>query len=267
MLTVFWSPKEGSGSTSNIALTGIMLAWQLRKKVIILNTSYKNHDLEKYLVSFTAKNLNILDNIGIDVLFRSVILRDLNKETLSNAAMCFYDDNLQVVSGTIKVNESEYQHDMEKKLPAILEEAKKDYDYVLVDAPSGYSGIGEQLKSCADKVVINLPQDKHVIDEYFKRYYLKEKDVLYLIGMYDGESRYNLKNLEKLFKPLKSKIAAIPYNTDLKDAISESAIIKYLQKNIDVEGENLNLIQELLKVSNRIIKKEGKIEDESGVDS
>jgi cellulose biosynthesis protein BcsQ len=266
---MFWSPRDGSGVTTNMLITGIMLAWKERKKVALINAEIKNHDLEIYLIPINAKNSNILENTGIDVLTRSVLLNNLDINSIKNAAQSFYSDNLQIISGTLKTDMGDYRYDMMSPLVKIIEEMEKGYDHIFVSAPNGFNEVAENLKLVVDRVIVNLPQNKHEIEHYFKKYHtvMKEKDLFFMVGNYDKDSKYNLRNLERLYKPLKNKITAIPYNTDLKDAISESSVIQYLQKNIDVEGENQSFINEVQRVSNLIIKRGGEIEDESGVDS
>lgn len=272
LISVFWSPKEGSGTTSSMLLIGIILAWKLKKKVILLNTAFQNHDMEKYLIPVSHKNMGAIENTGVDVLLRSMRLRELNVQNIENSALSLYSGNLQVIPGTFKISEAEYCNDMMKFLPSILEELNNLYDYVLIDTPCGRNDVSEALKRKADRIIVNLSQCRHVIGEYFDQYHTEspelpgKQDNLYMIGSYDKDSAYNIKNLERLYKPLKKRITAVPYNTDLKDAISDAAVIEYLQKNINVEGENQNLIQELLKVSNQIIEKGGKKHDVSGAD-
>jgi hypothetical protein len=257
MKTVFWSPVVGqAGSTSLAACTSILLAWQFKKKIMLLNTCQKSHALERCFLPVKSDNNDVFDNVGMDVLLRNLRLRNTDKRYLEDAAITFYSNNLHIITGTMKENKEQYEEDMVSLFPQSIDITSNWIEIAMIDAPTGLSRVSKMIVDQADLLVINLPQNKTIIDDYFKNYYLlNKKKTLFIIGNYDSSSCYNLKNLTKMYKPFKDNvITCIPYNVQFKDAISNSSVISFMQKNIDASEENKKFIDAIKNVSNQIIK-------------
>ncbi len=250
---MFWSPVTGqSGTTSNLLVIAMMMAFVKKSKVLVINLQPANYSMERALLS--TRYMEQMEGIGIDMLIRSLIINELNEETIKNASLNFFGEQLHIVPGTTK-DLLTFRRDILNLFPAILKKVDKLYDFVFVDAPSGFNDELQMLLYESDRMVINLPQYKPVIDDYFNGQPITENKSLYLIGKYDRNSRYNLKNLGRSIPYMKNKITAIPHNIGYLDSLSDAEVIKFLQKNyIEPMGENEIFLKEVEKAVNLIYK-------------
>jgi hypothetical protein len=79
--------------------------------------------------------------------------------------------------------------------------------------------------------VVNLTQDINGIDHYFAKYHFPKDKVVYLIGKYNKNSRYNINNLERSYQGIRHKTAVIPYNVEFMDSVLDGKLIPYIIKN------------------------------------
>jgi len=232
-----------------------MMALTKKSKILLVNAQHQKYNMERALLS-TNGFMEHLEDIGIDVLFRNQMVNNITPDTIKNAAISYYSEHLHFIPGTTKGNLLQYNQNLKDLFPAIYETSEKIYDFVFIDAPDGYGEATQMLLNESDCIVVNLPPYKPVIDDYFNKYHLPSEKLLYLIGRYDRNSRYNIRNLVRSFNSMRNKIAAVPYNVGFMDALSDAEIIRYLQKNyIEPVGDNEYFIKEVEKAGNLINKK------------
>jgi len=257
--TVYWSPLSGqSGTTSNIMATSIMSILKLKKKVLLINAQHDKHSMENALIG--SGSLEMLEDIGIDVLLRNMKINQVNADTIKNASISFFGEQLDYLPGTTK-EKNQFKKDMCQLFIRILDIANSLYDYVFIDIGSGMNEINKKIIDAADLVVVNLPQSRVPIESFIREENplgINKDKFIYLIGNYNCNSRYNIKNLVRSFHDFKGKIVAIPYNVEYLDAISDSEVIRFMQKNnIISHGKNKTFIKEVEKAVKLIEKKKG----------
>ena len=259
MRIVYWSPLSGqSGTTSNIMATSIMSILKLKKKVLLINAQHDKHSMENALIGFMSSEM--LEDIGIDVLLRNMKINQVNADTIKNASFSFFGEQLDFLPGTTK-EKNQFEKDMLQSFNRILDIANSIYDYVFIDIGSGMNEINIKVIDVAEQVVVNLPQSRVPIESFMREdnpLTIHKDKFIYLIGNYNCNSRYNIKNLVRSFHDFKGKISAIPFNVDYLDAISDSEVIRFIQKNnIISHGKNKFFIKEVDKAVKLIGKKKG----------
>lgn len=250
MLITFWSPAKGqSGTSSNALAVSIAKVLKENKKVLLANCSLED-SLEHALVGTTDPR--VLDGIGIDALIRTAKMNSLDKETVRNTSFSFFGDQLHFLTGTRKTKK-EFFNIEENNLPNVLSCINKYYDYTIVDIASDFNELTSDIIDKSDLIIVNLPQNKRIIDYYIKKYNTDNSKTIYLLGNYDYNSSYNLKNISKIFPTFKRKILSIPYNIEYSDAMSDSKVIEFMYKNnLQSETKDGNFINEVEKVCDLI---------------
>lgn len=262
MKIAFWSNMHGqTGTTSNLISIAVMSTILYQLNNMVTQTHFNLNNLESPLLCKTSVNAQeYLMDVGMDALARNIKSAPLDKDIIENCSLSLLDKQLSLLPGTTKINRSIYEYDMNKTILSILYEVANYHDIVFIDTNSGQNELTMKVLQNADLVVVNLSQNRNSLNDYAMNYEFRGKKVFYLIGNYDNNSRYNLKNLRKSFPWLKSKnVAVIPYNTEFMDAQSDGQVIPYMMKNIDCDKEDKNayFIHEVKVAVNKIMKYAG----------
>lgn len=262
MKVAFWSSVHGqSCTTANLLAITLMTVMEYKRKSLILQNHFQLNNLEKPLIGKIEEGL--YENIGIDALVRAVKSAPLDDDTFYNSSISFLNKQLSLIPGTTKCNRLIYENDMVHSIKQILEAADQYNDMVFVDTNSGDSDITQMILKEADIIVVNLSQNKSMIEEYIKNYKYPQEKIIYLIGSYNQNSRYNQKNLIRMYDPFnKHNLSVIPYSTEFLDHLSEGTLIDFMVKNIEAQKEDSTFyfIQQVKHATDMIIKKTGLLE-------
>lgn len=242
MIIVSWSPVHGQTAiTSNLLAVAIYSTLRYQMKSIITQTNFCMNHLEAPLIGNVTAASDYFQDTGIDCLARSVKSAPLDRDAFYNASVSLLNKNLTLLSGTKKCNQEFFESDMEKVINNIIGTAEQFYDVVYIDTNSGRSGLTLQVIDKADLVLINLCQNKHVLNDFFNDYDFNQNKTFYLIGNYDHRSVNNIRNLRKQYKKLNANNSAvIPYCTEFADAASDGTLIDFMKRNMEAKKEDRN---------------------------
>jgi hypothetical protein len=234
MIVAFWSNVHGQPrTTSNMVAVAVTIALAYNRKCLVTQTHFNLNNLEAYLIENRENSKDIYMDMGLDGLASIIKLRAMDKATIENYSIPLLNKNLTLLPGTTGGNRKTFIDDMDKTVSMILSEMNKCYEMVFVDVNSGADEVSKLILDKADIIVVNLSQNKSVLDNYITSYQLMNKKVMYLFGSYDRDSSYNLHNLKLMYKPLsKGVTGVIPYNTEFMDAQSDGCVLKYMKKNM-----------------------------------
>jgi CO dehydrogenase nickel-insertion accessory protein CooC1 len=217
------------------------MAIAYNRKCLVTQTHYNLNNLESYLIGNRENNKNVYMDMGLDGLTSIIKLRAIDKSTIENYSIPLLNKYLTLVPGTTGGNKKTFIDDMGKTATRLLIEMNKYYEMVFVDVNSGSDEVSRLILDIADIIVVNLCQNKSVLDNYMKSWLMMNRKVMYLFGNYDRNSTYNLHNLRMLYKPFsKGCTAVIPYNAGFMDAQSDGCVIKYMKKNMAVIKNDSN---------------------------
>jgi hypothetical protein len=242
MHIVFWSNVHGQcGVTSNLAAMALELTLNYRYKVLMFHNEFNKSSLDEiFLDQGTLENVN--DNmfdIGIDALIRYCKYNALDQENFKNYTTTILKNKLDLLQGTAMTNKESFYSALGQMEDYILESALEYYDFVFSDATAGDS-YSASLLAGADVIVVNLNQNKQVINDFFKDpiYKTYQEKCFFLMGKYDQASKYNRKNLirqydfnqKNSFQKLLGKndmLGVIPYNVNYLDALNAGKVTDF----------------------------------------
>ena len=255
----FWSNFHGqNATTSNMLATSIMAVLLHNSKVFLGQSHFQLNNLENPLLVVSSGDRNAyFMNVGIDALVRAIKSTYLDEEIIENSTLSYMNKKLILLPSTVKKSQRIYEENLDKTIVSILEASSKYHDLVIMDTNSRQNKITDKIIDATDLIVINLSQNLRVLNDYEENYLDKfqGKNVIYVLGNYNPDSRYNLKNLKKTYSWLKSKnVGLIPYNTEFMDSMSDGKIIPFFYANImcDKHDSNYYFIQEVKKTTNLI---------------
>lgn len=259
---LFWSPYHGLGQTANIHATSLIISLLLKKSVLLMQTHFKNNNLESPLVGYNVDkgnvNNDLFQGIGLDMAVTYSNMNNLNLKTLESCCLTFPSTSILLLPGTETTNKETYDRDIGRSVGRLLMDAESLVDFVLIDANSGSDELSNKLMDIADLIVINLTQRRYVLDKFFRDYgdkFIDKKNVFYLFGDYDDNSSYNINNFRNKYSKYISRdnSGVIPYCTKYLDALNESNVIKFMTQGL--RQKRLKGIQRVLNMAGNLFSK------------
>lgn len=186
------SVKHGQGVTTLAYNLAYKLSTLLPKKILIVDVNYLFKEMS-YLAEQTNKN-------GIDDLISMVKTQELSQEIF----MLHTEEinrNLRVINST-QIETLDYIRKNDKYLLKVLDEAKKYFDIIIVDASAGVkNSLTTELYEYSDVFVNILTQNAYTIDWYTKHEnYKNDEKVINVINMYEEDIYPDYGDIRKEFK-------------------------------------------------------------------
>lgn len=263
----FWSNGRGeTGKTASIAAITTYLAIQHNYKILILDTKYNDYSYqdcywqEDKTISLIHKH-DAKTNIasGITGLSKAILSNKTSPEIITNYTRIVFKDRLEILTET-DTEKSEYETH-KKVFKDIAKIASRYYDLVFIDIDSNLDEyIKNSLLEISDLIVPNLSQKLRQINDYLKvkeeNMIFQDKSIMPIIGIYDKNSKYTIKNVSRYMKE-KEAICAIPYNTLFFEACNEGTVDDFFIKfrKINPKDKNALFIEEVKRAAERIIYK------------
>ena len=242
-ITTIWSPMHGVGATACLLATAICMAEAHDRKVLITETHFALNNLEEPLLGKSTVDARELHaGKGIDTLKRYAASSGIDADTVRKVSFDV-SDKIMFMPGTMQ---TEYElHDSASARNVIqhslFETGRVMSDYnVIIDTNAGDNdAMSAAALDIADNIVVCLRQNKALIAKTLENEKLIElsqsKGMFFCFAEYDDDSKLNLDNVPKIFKPLKGgALGGVPYNTGYADAISDCTVLKYLRRTIDL---------------------------------
>lgn len=209
-----------------------------RKKILLINAD-NNGYIETTL--FKQKDGSIFHDIGLDAYLRYMNSGKIDEKFIQDISFSFFNELLHILPSSNK-SIAEYETNLLNTKFEGFKSLEKYYDYIFVDLPNGNNKIADFFLKDSDGNIINITQSKHLFDNINNNqgeHIGIESNSRFIIGAYDRSSIYNIKNIIKLIPSLNRRLAAIPYNTELMDSISNSNIMRFLQ-NINLSEDEIS---------------------------
>lgn len=213
------SVKHGQGMTSFTYNLAYKLSSLLPKKILIIDTNYLFKEIG-YLAEQSNKN-------GIDDLISMVKTQELTKEIFMLHTE-EVNSNLRVINST-QIDTLDYIRKNDQYMIKIIEEAKKYFDIIVIDAAAGTkNGLTKQIYDISDAFVNMLTQNAYIIDWYVKHDEYKGEKTINVVNMYEEDVYPDLGDIKKEFKldnviPVRySKLFKHFYNQKILDPFYKS---------------------------------------------
>lgn len=186
------SIKHGQGMTCFTFNLAYKLSTLLDKKILIIDTNFLFKEIA-YLAEQTNKN-------GIDDLISMVKTQELSQEIF----MLHTEEvnkHLRVINST-QIDTLDYIKKNDKYIIKIIEEAKKYFDIIVIDAAAGTSknALIKQIYDMSDVFINMLTQSAYIIDWYSTHDEFKGEKVINVINMYEEDVYPDYGDIKKEFK-------------------------------------------------------------------
>lgn len=260
----FWGVQHGLGTTSNTSAIAAWLGFEYQMRVLLSQPQMADTTLEQcFFKAINPYNRQIheFSGTGVDALERAVRSNKLERDTIKNHALIL-DQGFDLLEGTKRLDKLQFENSNDA-LNIIFDTAQQYYEMVLLDV---HSGLGSKLAletiETSDLVVVCLNQNINILDKYFKQQ-LKPESLshiphLVLLGQYDEESKYKLRNIAGKYK-FKGKLLALPYNTGYRDAMNDGDLKNFFIKHRHIQKghPHFKFFSQVQKICNVILEEVG----------
>ena len=236
-IVTFWNNgKEQTGKTLSIAAICTHLAIEHNYRILVISTGYGDENLDNCFWSpnRTKKNLglfgpnaNMAMEEGVAGLIKIMRSNKLSADHITNYTKIIFKERLEILP-SFKGEKNEYNNEIRKYYPDIINLANNYYDLVFVDLDKQVKqDVEETILNNSNLIVASLSQRLTSINTFLQlrdnNNIFKSKKTLLLIGRYDKFSKYNVKNISRYLGE-KNKVSTIPYNTLFFEAAEESGV-------------------------------------------
>ena len=257
---VSWSPVHGqAATTSNVVALAAHFALTYTHQSLITHTQLTYSTLE----SLFGKEMTTSRGFdsGIEALERLAKSNYLKADAVRDYTETVYKGRLDLLGGT--QNQSLETPQLLEVLLKVTEDA---YDLVWVDAHSGTrSNTSKRLLKKADLVIVNLPQNRYVIEQFFSGEgfppELREKEIIILISQYDKNVKPGISRIKSKYSK-KYPVLPVNYSSKFKDASNTFSITELFYRVANSnKGLEIQDFIESLAIVNKHIAKKLKLED------
>lgn len=258
----FWGSMHGqTGMTSNIMAASILMCAKYQRKTAVLQTHFSMNNLSYPLIGVMDGSESFRDT-GIDALLRDYKSRPLTEEIILSDSVSLLGKQYSLFLGTANRNKDFYEKEMLASFNAIVDEIEKYNDYVFIDISSGYGKLSKKIAQHTDVLVINLSQNKQVIEGCIEDY-PEHDNIMFVFGNYDCNSKYNIRNLTKLYPELKHKCYCVYHNAGFMDAQNEGKTTEFIMKNRDCSelSDNYDFIYSVQEIIEELKRKGDELAD------
>lgn len=272
MIIAFCSDNRGNtGTTSNVCCIAAYLAMRKDKRILL----WENHFNWNMIGSTMQKNVKYqylrkkelsYQIAPVKELFtQSVYYSDRGIDVYAQAKE-IYREKLYYLENRLQ-NGQVFERELKKVLPAFLTQLHSCEGDVYIDVTDLSKESTRLILKEADLVVYNIFQDSRYLEQFFTRFNTEENEqsdfswqsiyakTCFLIGRYDKAAKETLKYIERKYQIKASRISAIPYNVDLKEAMTKGKLIDFLAVNMHcgVDDDNYYFMEQLQQVAKMIM--------------
>lgn len=271
VITFYSNDSKETGQSLSVAAIATHIAIAHNYKVLIISTSFNDLTLENCFWEYgkirqtSAVQDNNSPSVGLDTgiegLLKVLASNRTSNEIVRNYSRIVLKDRLDVLLAPETTSYQEYM-EITPNYSNIIKTADKFYDLVLVDLSKKMPKKDIQsVLEMSDVVMVNLVQKLKSINDFIKLReasdFYQRRNIMLVIGRYDGASKYNNKNITRYIRE-KKELSVVPYNTLFLEAASEGTIIDFflrLRNVTDSTDKNVNFEKALEEVDNNIIYK------------
>ncbi len=235
MVIAFWSNVKGKGGvTSNLACISVQAALEGRDSILFEN-HFNIHSMGDILEG-AAKNHYLKEEYsyqrrGLEPLIRQFQCGYAVGNIKESYSVSYLQKGISYLPQSQWMNQELFDYEFCQVIRPMLKELKKVAGTIYIDtSPEDLLSTRSILEE-ADVIVVNLNQDPHVVDHYFKNYHSYMEKSIFLLSHYEEESRFNRKLIFKKYPVGKEKIAVIPYFAPFKEAVGEGRVIRFFEEN------------------------------------
>ena len=199
-----------------------------------------NYLERKDSVGLIREKHQYFNNIGMESLFKKLYTINKDRSIGRGYALSYVDKHLFYVPTGGIVNSEVYTYELNNSVVDMMERLEKEFGCVMADT-SGDNNISTKvILDQADKIVVNLSQDKNIIDNFFNNFSSIVHKCVFIISNYEPSGQIKDDYLVKKHGVKREKIGVIPYSFELRDALFQGKLVEYISRNMLCKRKDIN---------------------------
>lgn len=270
MKIAFWC-KEPDGITMNAALAGIAYtaASCFGQRSLMLNSGFKCHELEHAFVEHSdtliiKEELAYFYDSGIDLILNRLKFEGLGNTGIREQMLEIKKGLLYYLPGSTRTSREIYENIFVEKGKEALDLLENMFGLLFIACGGDFNfEVNRLVVEQADLLVIlceQLPSyNRNIPDEIFKL----NKELMFLVGMYDKESKYTLKHIQKDLRAKKDSMGVIPYFIAFHDSLADGSLVPFMEKvfKSTKKESSFYFADEIKKSTEKILRRAGLYEE------
>lgn len=266
----FWGNNEKeTGQTLAVVALGTEMAIDHNNKILIVSTGFKEETMENCFWERRKNNGIVPENgtktggiaNGFEGLIKVIQSNRTSSNIIRDYARVVFKNRLDILPSP-KTRDPRVYNTVTSYYKDVLKFANKEYDLVLVDVDKRMSVEDKSsILQVSDAVVITFKQGLEEIEEIkeLREQYpdKKKTNIMFMMGKYDFDSKYNVKNITRMLKETK-EISTVPYNLGFYEASMEGKVADFFLNNRtlnDSSSTNAKFLQECKRGCDNILTK------------
>lgn len=264
MKVAFWSKEDGCGTTSSMAAVASVCAYAWNKKAVLLQSIDQDGDLYRKLepqpvVEMVQEGRSSYAFDGLDFLIWQERNQKLTERMVQQSMVIVAKGRVYYIPQGAVEKSVRSPDELKELMWQVICRVEQFADLVFIDCGSKEDGLSEYLRSKSDVVVVNLLQERHTLDAYFKEHYIHQEKSIYLVDQYQPDSIYNRKNLNRLYRLGEDELGVVLHNPFFRHASDRGKVERFIRRHIycNYLNQHFGFMQELLQSAYLILKAGG----------
>lgn len=262
MIVGFWSERPGVGcTTSNMIIAGSMVAMEGTKEVTLIQGKHDSWKLDyaflpKVRNDIICEDYGYYNHPGIDDVLEKHLNHLYTQKDFYENVIRVNHSNLYYLPASIRNSPELFGKKMATVSKSFMKGLRELDKLIFMEIDSGFGALSREFLEKVDMVVVNIGQSSKSIMEIIQNPYLMAKSV-FLVGRYDSNSRYNVRNLIRKYGIDEACIGVIPYNVKYQDSIQEGRTMEFIDRNYRCEryDDDYEFFKEVGKATEMIMKR------------
>ena len=232
MTIAFWSNTHGL--CCNSTHLGIISIWYALRHPDAHCAILENHKtpcgIDRMLYRPLASESQVYYRSGgVGTLIRRLGKGELSLLDLEFMAERFIGERLIYFPVGADMGPEQLEYHWERNADSLFSQLERWMDHVWIDT-SSTAGTTRMIRNKADRVVISLAQNRTVLDNLFHTHRELHRKAFYILGNYEAESDLTRDEIVSQYGIDGKRIAVIPRDVEMMDAISHGALIPYVMQ-------------------------------------
>ena len=255
---VFWSHVRGQcGTTMHMASVAVAQALFSDSKVVMM----ENHDhllnIETSLMKKTYNSEYIREKCEYNQYSLENLMEQFaaggpvdEERLIFRCAVSFIRDRLYYLPHGYLRNRDLLDYEFSKNITGLFEGLERIFDTVYIDTFATGCLSTKAIVECADMVVVNLNQNKNVLDNFFGNFSMLRDKSLFIIGNYNPGRKFSLEQIQRKYHIPEDRLYAVPYCMEAAEAESDGSIASFIARNyIEPSIDNRDFINEIKRIT------------------
>lgn len=231
----FWSFVHGQSKISSTVCAISTMATLMNSDSNIITESDGHSKSLRYALtgSDDFSDKIIMDNVGMVPVMNFVYTASLSDIALNSCSVNLMN-GLCFIPG-ISNSQKKLFNNVDEKIKFSLEQMNGLCDNLFIDVGAFRNELTLDIMRNSDIVVVCLPQNINLINKFFDNfssYGIDADKIIYVIGAYDQQSCYTIKNIMRSYTFInRHNLGVLPYNIEFSDAFNDGNVVEFMKKN------------------------------------